>query len=61
MVSDEKAQQLRDTMSNVICDQIYGVAPAKGSADPTSLVSADVEQARVMMSALLSSTASAQV
>lgn len=61
MVSEAKAQQLRDSMSRVISDQIYGIAPVKGDADPTSLISADVEQARVMMTALLSTAVTEQV
>lgn len=61
MVSEAKAQELRDSMSRLISDQIYGIAPVKGDADPTSLISADVEQARVMMTALLSTAGTDQV
>eukprot|EP00892_Ulva_mutabilis_P003443 jgi/Ulvmu1/1470/UM011_0200.1 len=60
MASSEKAKQLRDSMSAIISDQIYSISPAQGVADPTSLVSADVEQARVLMSDLMSSKASEQ-
>lgn len=54
VVPDSQAADAKLSFSEVLSEQIYSLTPSVEAPDASSLIAGDVEQARQMMSALLS-------
>jgi hypothetical protein len=61
IVADEHATEVKQGLSEIVSEQIYSLAPAVKVSDVSTLVTADIEQARSLMESLLSNKSDGKV